>query len=213
MSSLLKYPRTKHLPWSEGATNDDKILESTLMFEGKEVVVSAKMDGECISAYPDYIHARSLDSKNHPSRNWVKELHSRIKHDIPKDWRIVGENLFAKHSIHYHNLPSYFLVFAIYNRDICLDWDSTKEWCNLLGLHMVPELYRGIWDEDKVKACYTGTSIYGEQEGYVVRYAESFKYEEHRLGKFVRKNHVTTASHWMFEEIIKNGLVDNGSKS
>ena len=37
-----KYPRTLHLPWSEGATNDDKILKSVEHFEGKQVVITEK---------------------------------------------------------------------------------------------------------------------------------------------------------------------------
>jgi hypothetical protein len=45
-SKYIKYPRTLHLPWSPGLTNDDRQLKSTEHFEGREVVVTVKMDGE-----------------------------------------------------------------------------------------------------------------------------------------------------------------------
>lgn len=108
-----KYPSTFHLPWSQGITNDDKILKNLSNFYNKKIVVTIKMDGESCTMYRDKIHARSIDSKNHPSRHWVKQFHSTIKYNIPKNWRICGENLFAKHSIFYNNLPSFFF-FGIF---------------------------------------------------------------------------------------------------
>jgi hypothetical protein len=112
----VKYPRTFHLPWSQGATDDDKVLSSVKHFEGKEVVISEKKDGENTTIYSDgYCHARSLDSAHHPSRSWVKSLASSLVGSIPEGWRICGENLYARHSISYEALPSYFMVFGIYD--------------------------------------------------------------------------------------------------
>jgi len=37
MFKRFKYPRTHHLPWSLGATKDDKTLGSVRHFEGKRV--------------------------------------------------------------------------------------------------------------------------------------------------------------------------------
>jgi hypothetical protein len=70
----VKYPRTYHLPWSPGQTRDDRVIESTDIFKGKEVVVTIKMDGENTTMYHDYIHARSIDSGSHPSRTWIKNF-------------------------------------------------------------------------------------------------------------------------------------------
>lgn len=205
-----KYPRTPHLPWSEGRTSDDKVLDSLEGFIGKEVVVTEKLDGENSSLYVDHSHARSLDSKMHPSRAWLKQLHASFKHEIPQNWRICGENLYAKHSIHYSNLPSYFLVFGIYNdKNICLSWNDTKEWCSLMDLHTVPELYRGIWNEEHIKSLWKGISVFGgEGEGYVVRVAEAFHYDQFwgNVAKWVREDHVQTDSHWMEQAVVKNLL-------
>ena len=46
-----KYPRTYHLPWSLGATSDDKILKDTSCFDDKIVIITEKLDGEnCLSS-------------------------------------------------------------------------------------------------------------------------------------------------------------------
>lgn len=77
MSIYTKYPRTYHLPWSKSCTDDDKVLQNINHFIGKEVIVTEKLDGENTSCYKDHIHARSIDSNNHPSRNWLKIMHVR----------------------------------------------------------------------------------------------------------------------------------------
>ena len=69
-----KYPKTFHLPWSLGATNDDKILKSIDHLLGKEVVITEKKDGENCNLYCDHIHARSLETPHHPSQNYVKKM-------------------------------------------------------------------------------------------------------------------------------------------
>ena len=207
--SYIKYPRTFHLPWSEGATNDDKVLKNVDYFLNKEVMVSVKLDGENASLYNNYLHARSIDSKDHPSRHWLKQLQQQIGYKIPDNWRICGENLFAQHSIPYNNLPSYFLAFSIWNENnICLSWDDTVDFLNELELLHVPILYHGIWDEEKIKQCFIGNTEYGKQEGYVVRIADSFNYNDFNkyVAKFVRKSHVQTDNHWMHSEVIKNKL-------
>ncbi|MBW5466963.1 2'-5' RNA ligase [Brevibacillus formosus] len=207
---LKKYPRTFHLPWSRSRTDDDKILRTVGHFEGKEVVVTEKLDGENTTLYRNHIHARSLDSKDHASRHWVKMLHGTISFHIPEGWRICGENVYALHSIYYEHLTSYFYVFSIWNENNeCLSWDETVEWAALLGLETAPVLYRGIWSEETVKSCYTKKSVFGgEQEGYVVRLTERFSYEDFKqsVAKFVRKNHVQTDQHWLSKPVVPNGI-------
>jgi hypothetical protein len=70
----VKFPRTPHLPFSEGVQEDDRIIESLDALLNHEVVVTKKMDGENTTMYRDHIHARSLDRRSHPSRDWVKQF-------------------------------------------------------------------------------------------------------------------------------------------
>lgn len=205
----VKYSRTYHLPWSQSINKDDRVLPNTNHFQGKEIVVTTKMDGENTSMYRDYIHARSIDGRHHPSRDWVKNLWSKIKWDIPEGYRVVGENLYAQHSLHYEDLPTYFMVFSIWNEmNVCLSWKDTLEWAELLGLYVVPTLYKGIYDEVLIKSLWD-ESKWDSMEGYVVRLADSFSYSQFSksIGKFVRKGHVQTTKHnWQTQPVIPNGL-------
>jgi hypothetical protein len=206
----VKYPKTAHLPWSPGRTRDDRVLTSTQWLEGKEVVATLKMDGENATLYNDYYHARSLDSGHHPSRSWLKNFHAKMAHDIPDRWRICGENLFAKHSIMYRNLKSYFYGYSIWNeKNVCLSWKETLEWFELLGINLAPMLYMGIWDEEKIKYLFQPKYEENEMEGYVVRITDSFSYRDFKkfVAKYVRKNHVTTTHNWMRSKLIQNELM------
>jgi hypothetical protein len=151
MTQRYKYPRTLHLPWSEKRGDDDKVLNDVSMFENKSVVVTAKMDGENTTLYNDGTHARSIDSSNHPSRDWVKGLQGRIGYQIPEGMRICGENLYARHTVAYENLRDYFMVFSIWEGDKCLSWKETVEWCELLDLQTVPVIWEGTWDEKAIR--------------------------------------------------------------
>jgi len=70
-------------------------------------------------------------------------------------------------------------------------------------------LYRGLWNEKKVRACHSGTSRFGgAQAGYVVRLASAFAEDNfgNCVGKYVRPHHVQTGKHWMLKPVEKNGL-------
>jgi hypothetical protein len=199
-SPYIKYGRTFHLPWSPGAHDDDKTLKNCDHFEGRRVIVTKKMDGENTTCYHDgHIHARSIDSRGGEDRAWVKKfLTENVCFNLPEGWRVCGENLWAEHSIHYDNLPSYFLCFSIWDStNRCLRYDDTVVWCQLLGLTHVPVLYDGIWDETKIRAIEK-TLDFKKDEGYVVRLASEFKYGDFKtsVAKWVRAGHVQTTKHW-----------------
>jgi hypothetical protein len=204
----VKYPRTYHLPWSAGKTDDDRVLDSTGHFSGRQIIITEKMDGENTTMYHDYIHTRSLESSNHPSRGWVKNLHPRIQSSIPIGWRLCGENLFAKHTLRYDDLPSYFMLFSLWDENnLCLSWDETVEYAAVLDLVTVPVIYDGIWDEQYAKDLSAKMDL-SLQEGFVVRVADAFSYGGFRrnVAKFVRREHVGTAHNWMMQRVERNGL-------
>ncbi len=206
MSPRTKYPRTSHLPWSPGASTDDLRMVDVAFFEGVDVVVTEKMDGENTTMYRDGLHARSLDSRHHPSRDWVKRLQAELGYQIPERWRLCGENLYARHSIAYTGLQGYFYLFSIWDEtNTCLSWDDTREWAHLLNLPTPPELYRGMWDAAHIEALTIDPST---TEGYVVRRAEAFPFDAFgtSVAKWVRPHHVQTDQHWMYAPIIPNEL-------
>lgn len=206
----IKYPRTYHLPFSEGYTSDDKVLENDDMFKNKEVVVSIKMDGENTTIYPngDY-HARSLDSKHKDYHSWLLSYIPSFSYLIPKDIRICGEYLYAKHSIFYNELPSYFEMFSAWRGNYCLPWSETYELAKILGIFTVPIVYEGIYNTEKIKKIAKMVTEDG-QEGIVVRLKDGFYMEDFKnsVAKYVRKNHVQTDDHWSQQIIQKNCLPD-----
>lgn len=212
----VKYPRTYHVPWSPNLQNDDRMHENVNFFLGKTIVATIKLDGENTTMYNDYIHARSLDSNHHESRSWVKSLWGKIAHEIPKEWRICGENVYAKHSIPYRHLNSYFYVFSIWDENNqCLSWEETKQYSEMLGLQTVPEMCTfQVSSLEKFKGMLnTWWQVTKKQspdpvEGYVVRNIDSFPYKNFRreTAKYVREGHVQTDKFWMTQPVIPNKL-------
>lgn len=208
-----KYPRTFHLPTSEGLGPDDKRWspqDLEKVFAEQEVIVTEKYDGESATVYSDgYTHARSINSGTHRSRTWMKGFAAQVAVHLPEKWRACGENLYAVHSIAYSSLPSYFLLFALYNSEnFCLSWDETVAWAQEAHVEMVPEIYRGPFDLDAIQQAYDGKSVFGnEAEGFVVRLAAGYPYEIQTqcMAKMVRAGHVQTGEHWMNQPIVKNG--------
>lgn len=168
------------------------------------------------SMYNDFIHARSINSGSHPTRNWVKGLWSRISYMIDENMRICGENLYAVHSIKYENLESYFMLFSIWIDNKCLSWEETIEYAQILNLNIVPVIYKGIYDKNKIISSFE--KYKNTNEGYVIRLADEFNYGDFRksVAKFVRPEFRQVVNnshgHWISKKIEVNNLV-NESKS
>lgn len=205
--TYVKYPRTPHLPWSKGGTPDDMKLREVHFLPEEEVVIMEKLDGENTTMYRDYIHARSLDSGYHPSRNWVKNFWStNVAYQIPENMRICGENMFAQHSIKYTDLETYFYGFSIWEDDFCLDYDETIENFDILGITPARLFARGKFSEMTDFFSYWNDG--SDTEGYIVRSAGSFplsKFQRH-VAKYVRPDHVAGRTHWLAGKLDKNEL-------
>lgn len=214
-----KYNRTFHVPWSEGATNDDKRATDTLSLVNVPLVITEKIDGSNTSLEHDGCYARTHSSlPSHPSFDAFKALHASVKYKIPKGIQLFGEWCFAKHSISYSELPGYFLLFNVRdlttNEPMWASWEEVELWAQEIGVPTVPKLCECYVDSQdnlwklieplmKQPSCCGGL-----REGIVVRVKDSFtddKFSSHVL-KCVRKNHVTTDTHWIHQNIITNKL-------
>ena len=212
--TLHKYPRTPHLPGSPGRSDDDLSLSTFARLSGEEIVITEKMDGENTTLLPDRVHARSLDSAHHPSRAWVKALGAQVGPQLPPGWRLCGENLYARHSLTYEELPSYFLLFSVWDADNrCLSWSETEAWAALLELRTVPVLYRGPGSGALLQDFWKRLNL-DRQEGFVARCAAGFDYADFGrcVAKWVRPQHVQTDVHWMNAPVVANGLAGGGGR-
>ena len=198
---LYSYPRTPHLDFSPGATSDDKYAsKSTLAYlaSGVELVVTEKLDGGNVSLYPDYFHARSLDSGTHAWDTVAKSRWAEVRSDIPAGWRISCESMYARRSVAYEGLLSPIYVIGIWNeKNELLSWDDTVEWSALIGLPTVPLIYRGT-DYKEATTAWSKSYDTSISEGFVVRDSGTIHYDDFakRVVKFVRADHVQTTASW-----------------
>jgi hypothetical protein len=212
-----KYNRTFHLPWSKGATSDDKIAHDISALLNVPIVITEKLDGSNVSLEAEGCYARThASAPTHASFNGLKALHASIKHLIPPEVQIFGEWLWARHSIDYDKLPGYFLAFNVRLLDTNMwePWEMVKEWAKEIGVHTVPLLFQGIIKSetelrDITESLVSQPSAYGPtREGVVIRVAGGFedKYFSKYVAKWVRANHVQTSEHWKNQQIVKNKL-------
>ncbi len=205
-----KYPRTFHLPFSEGVGSDDKILKDLTHIIDNHCVVTVKMDGENSTIARDYSHARSIDSKHHESRNHIKQLQANIGYMLGDGQRICGENIYAAHSIEYSDLKSYFYGVSFWEEKVCLDWEKTLIKFDKLSITPVEVLFEGIVTIEILKELSKLPRFHdGSDEGFVVRPYSMFTYDgfSTHVVKWVRKGHVQTDKHWMHQEVKVNKVL------
>jgi len=215
-----KYNRTFHLPWSPGATNDDKIAASVDGLINKPIIITEKMDGSNTSLEVSGCFARTHSGPpTHASFDGLKALHAAIKHKIPEHYQLFGEWCYALHSIAYSELPAHFLLFNVRVcsselNDIWLSWEEVELWAEEIGVPTVPVLFQGeVSSEMELKQLVESLMIQpsqcgGIREGVVVRIQNGFyddRFSQYVM-KCVRSNHVQTSEHWKDQEIVKNKL-------
>lgn len=202
---MSKYPRTYHLPYSKGTTNDDKISKDVNYLLGKDIVITEKLDGSNSCIKKDGVYGRShAEFTTNPWDVELKKLHSIIGNYLNDETYVFGESLYAIHSIEYTNLKSYFYIFGVREHTKWLSWNEVEEYAYLLDIPTVPVLFRGIINTEKelqtiVEALVKQPSkLGGPREGIVIRSADSFEDDDfaENVMKWVRANHVTTTKHW-----------------
>lgn len=199
---LVRFPRTFHVPWSGTINDDDEVLQSLAHFEGREIVVTVKRDGQNNTIYPTgELHARAPDGRSHPDQAMARAEAAKWQFDLPEGWRVCAESLYRRHSIAYADLPAWLLGFHVWAeswtdpstgqvmRNVCLPWRETLEWFALLGVTPVETIYQGPFDERILKAIRFDRE---RMEGWVVRDAGPILYGQYGtlVAKYVRPGHL-----------------------
>src|SRR5580704_10321943 len=97
---FVKYPRTPHLFGSKG-TDDDKHLseaESVELIADQSLIVEEKIDGTNVGMHPQY----------DLFKQWTAVKRGIIEERLEDRFILFGEWLYARHSVHYRQLPHYF---------------------------------------------------------------------------------------------------------
>ena len=213
-----KYPRSLHLPWSPGGTNDDKRMADVSSLLDVPLVITEKCDGSNLTYTRTSVFSRSHSGPpGHASFDLAKATHARIAHELSLGLSLFCEYCYAVHSIEYGALPDYSLVFGARDdrEGRWWDWDMVVAQAADLGLPTVPELYRGQVSTARELEALTLSlaaqpSVFGgPREGVVVRHAGEFRDADFQrsLAKWVRHDHVTTDEHWMHQNIRAQKLV------
>ncbi|MDP1932618.1 MAG: RNA ligase family protein [Gammaproteobacteria bacterium] len=214
MTEFFRFPHTHHLIWlGEGEPRGDKVLlahEVTEMLQN-EIIIEEKLDGANLGISLD--DNGQLQAQNRGSyleqpfngqfsrlNSWLGQYDFALKDFLTPDLILFGEWCAAQHSLDYHALPDWFLLFDVYDRRQEKFWSVARrnELATTLGLSQVPELGRGHFDKATLtKFLETATSRYraGQVEGIVIR-QDSQQWNEARA-KFVNKNFVQAIEeHW-----------------
>lgn len=225
-----KYFRTYHLPFSLSVTSDDKRLDNCDLLLNKRVILTRKMDGSNVCLEHNALFARSHSGMpSHPSFDLLKAKWAAIKVNIPNEYSLFGEWLFAVHSIKYSNFSNRlykfpFMLFGIRDnvKNEWMSWDDVVLISHCLSMDTVPVLHDGFFTDetnlrDIVHSVHsTPDSFYsGENEGVVVRLADCFSVSESNMSvaKFVRKDHINTSDdHWSNQTIVRNGGTESDLK-
>ena len=211
----IKFPRIAHFPFSPqvvaGGARDDRIAgtgwDHYLRKHG--YVQMEKMDGSNVCLTDKGVYPRGSGVLAPETYDWLKAKHAEIKHQIPKTYRIYGENMYAVHSVEYKNLKSYFYVFAVYDTEY-------RKWLNplrmdgiarRLGFETSVRAISGVPDTENFERDFermyrvrtTREDEYRrDMEGFVV-WANT-EIPEHMFSKmvfkWVRQDHVQTDEHW-----------------
>lgn len=210
-----KYPRTFHLKYSKGATNDDKIAKDSSNLMGVEIVITEKLDGSNSCMSLEGVFARSHgQAPTHKSFDLLKKRFYALQHLLKAEEQVFLENCYAVHSITYEQLSDFCFVLGIRQNDQWLSFDEVVKRSSELNLTTVPVLFRGIVKSEKelekiVTDLASQPSIFGgPREGVVVRVASSFADDQFskNLAKWVRQNHVQTSEHWINQPIVKQNF-------
>lgn len=127
---MFKYPRTHHIQGSNFQPGDEDLKNVPLStLRNNHLVIEEKMDGANCGI--SFVNGElMLQSRGHYLTGGYRERHfSMFKswantykhelHEILEDDKYImfGEWLYAKHTIYYDSLPSYFMEFDIYDTD------------------------------------------------------------------------------------------------
>lgn len=142
--------------------------------------------------------------------NWAR--HNTVKIlNIPSGWIVYGELCFARHHISYDMLPSYFLVFDIWDgRRYIRDSESVADY---LGFKHVPVLCEEKYIDNilELEKFISKSNLATESvmEGIVVK-----NYRKQTRGKLVRPEfmkEIEDEGHWMHKAYNKNTLAPDAN--
>jgi hypothetical protein len=231
---FVKYPRTPHLFGSKG-TDDDKhmdeaqskqfIADDSLIVEekidGTNVGIHFTSEGEMILQCRGHLITEGMHPQYDLFKQWATVKRFVLEGQIEDRFILFGEWVYARHSIHYRQLPHYFFEFDIYDKqqEAFLSLDQRLALIDGLGIQTVPVIHTGAVGREELEGLI-GVSRFDSHfenpltkrtdnlmEGLYLR-TEAAGVVSGR-GKFVRPEFVEKvkqSTHWQHQAMVPNLL-------
>jgi hypothetical protein len=186
MGDFLKFPTTPHLLWLSNTTaREDKVLslaEAESFLRGS-VIVEEKVDGANLGISFDKhanlvvqnrgnVVARGTKGQFAPLWQWLAHRETQLFEVLGDRWILFGEWCYARHSIHYTQLPDFFLAFDIFDnrkRGFISSIRRSGIVCEL-RLTEVPTIAKGIFNIEEIRKLLGNSVLYdGPTEGIYLR--------------------------------------------
>ncbi|MFZ3140883.1 RNA ligase family protein [Polaromonas sp.] len=214
MSEFFRFPHTPHLAWlAPGSPRDDKVLSvaEAEKLLAEEIVLEEKLDGANLgfSIGPDgTLRVQNRGQYLVPPftgqfaqlGKWMAMHQDRLFDGLTESLMVFGEWCAARHSLDYDQLPDWWLMFDVYDRDVKRFWSTTRrnELAVVLGVSVVPCLYQGRVTLVELKQWTFGeVSRFrrGDAEGVIVRREDAMWLQQR--AKLVRPNFTQAITqHW-----------------
>jgi ATP-dependent RNA circularization protein (DNA/RNA ligase family) len=188
MTAFFRFPHTPHLAWlSPDSPREDKVFSAAeaAAFLRTEVVLEEKVDGANVGISVDAAGGVQVQNRGqYLSRPftgqfarlnpWLVQREEAIFDALGEHLMLFGEWTAAVHSLDYPNLPDYFLLFDVYDRQAEQFWSTSRRniLATQLDLQVIHRLDCGHFGlEELKKRVQTAPSAYrdGTCEGIYLR--------------------------------------------
>ena len=188
-----KFPRTRHIydAGGDAVTRDDLLMtekEATSFLRDVTVTVEEKVDGANVGISFDENYSAQVQNRSHVVNSsthrqfstldtWLESNMSDLVRVLEPGYDILfGEWVYAKHSIHYTKLPSYFVAFDIYRgkEGRFLSARERNKVLSETNIACVRNIFTGKLTRDRLFELLNTQSVYyeGQVEGLYLRVDE-----------------------------------------
>jgi hypothetical protein len=231
---FVKYPRTPHLFGSRG-TEDDKHLneaDSNRFIADDSLIVEEKIDGTNVGLHFTDAGQLVLQCRGHlitegmhPQydlfKQWASVKRGVLEQLLASEFILFGEWMYARHSIHYRQLPHYFFEFDIYSKpaQAFLAYEERMQMLAGTGLQTVPVVHRGALEKQRLAQLIGPSQFDSRFENPLTQRAEDLMeglyFRTEAAGrvtgraKFVRPEFVEKikqSTHWQQQTMVPNEL-------
>ena len=202
-NNFVDFPRTPHLFGQEVYRDDLQLSEEeTELFLSQPIIIQEKIDATNIGVSLDRsrnpifqkrgskISPEEIVSSKEFSKlaKWFEIHEDELQEMLGRNKILFGEWCYAQHTVHYDQLPSYFMAFDIYDKEkkLFLPQKQVQHVLSPTDIQHNPILYEGVIKSREDLDGYNVQSSFGSElrEGVYLRIDS--KTSNERRAKLVR---------------------------